>query len=97
AERSSALNGQEEEVELRSTGQPRAAVPMWLPEAVLALGLAFGQPSHARQWAPAVRHCNSNHDFGGPRCVVDSYFHAIEVTADECCVFVAQGNVEGNP
>ena len=44
----------------------------------------------------AVRDCDSNHDFIGPRSVVDSHFHAVEVTADESRVLVAERDVENH-
>src|SRR5580704_14609722 len=66
----------------------------WLPQAVFALDLALGQTSYARQRAAAIGHCDCNHDFIGPRSVVDSDFHAIEVTSDESRIFVAEWDIE---
>ena len=56
----------------------------------------FGQTSDARQRAAAIGHCDSDHDFVGPGSVVDSDFHAIEVTANESRIFVAERDVESD-
>ena len=71
-------------------------VPTWLPQAVFALDLCFGQTSDARQWPAAIGDRDRDHDFVGSRSIIDSDFHAVEVAADEGGIFVAERNVESH-
>ena len=78
------------------------ALPWWLllyrleclPQAVFTLDLVFGESAHSRKRSAAVGDRNCDHDFIGSGSVINSDFHAIEVTADESSIFVTERNIE---
>jgi len=60
-----------------------------LAQAVFAFDLIFRQASNAGEGASAVCDGYRDHDLVCPRSIVQADFHAIEMAADECGVFVA--------
>jgi len=62
----------------------------------LALDLILCQATDPRQGSTTVSDGDGHHDFVSSRGIVDSHFHAVEVTADECRVLVSEWNVENN-